>query len=131
MSDLARALVPHAVIQCLCWEPVSASGWHYNEGVSEKQEVISLMCSNLGLVTRTLWNRSIGEALEQTTWNMSVMCHWGRAGWSLESLHPCSLKSLGKGKRGMSSVAAASVRALREALRVHNSLADRSALLVH
>lgn len=50
MSDLATALVSFAVIQCLCWEPVSASEWHYNEEVSEKQDVISLMCRNVGLV---------------------------------------------------------------------------------
>lgn len=50
MPDLARALVPFAVILCLCWEPVNASEWYYNKAVLEKQDVISLMCSNLGLV---------------------------------------------------------------------------------
>lgn len=50
VSDLATALVSFVVIQYLCWEPVNASGWNYNEGVSEKQEVISPMCSNLGVV---------------------------------------------------------------------------------
>lgn len=50
MPDLARALVLFAVIQRLRWEPVNASEWCCNKAVLEKQDVISLMCSNLGLV---------------------------------------------------------------------------------
>lgn len=98
VSDLATALASFAVIQCLCWEPVNASEWHYNEGVSEKQEVISLMCSNLGLVLgEPFWNRSIDEALKKMTWNISVTCHLERAGLSLEP--PTSLESKITGKR--------------------------------
>lgn len=49
-SGLATASVSFAVFSVSVGKSVNASEWHCNEVVSEKQEIISLMCSNLGLV---------------------------------------------------------------------------------
>lgn len=66
VSDLATALVSFAVIQCLCWEPVNVSEWHYNNGVSEKQVLISRIRSDLGLVRGELFGAG------------ALMKHWKR-----------------------------------------------------